>query len=92
MTDTPARPPFMPADTPDHMAPAWASCVSWAIKQPEVMAAFRAETGNTWQPGRTPMERMVDEATGADAAFMEAFVRFVNERIWGPMDGEGDDV
>lgn len=92
MPDAPTRPSLMPADTPDYMAPAWAGCLAWAARDPGVIAAFRAETGNAWQPGRTPMERAVDEATGASDAFMQAFVAWFNRAVWGPMEGEGDDA
>lgn len=84
------RPSLMPADTPDFMAPAWASCMSWAIVQPNVLAAFRAETGNTWTPGKTGLEQAIDSASGADRAFMEAFITWANVNVWGPIDRASD--
>ena len=84
------RPALMPADTPDFMAPAWASCISWAIAEPDVLAAFRAETGNTWQPGKTGLEQAIDRASGADRAFMEAFINWANVHVWGPIAGAPD--
>ena len=80
------RHPLMPADTPDYMAPAWADCMSWAIVEPDFLAAFRAETGNKWEPGKTGFDRLIDEACGADLLFIEAFVKWANERVWGPID------
>lgn len=77
----------MPADTPSYMAPAWASCVQWAASEPEVLAAFRRETGSQWTPGGTAFDRQIDKATGAEAKFAEAFIAWVNLRIWGPIDG-----
>lgn len=65
MTD---RPSLMPADTPDYMAPAWASCMQWAIGEPDILAAYRAETGDRWEPGKTGLDRMIDKACGADRA------------------------
>jgi hypothetical protein len=75
-----------PNDTPDYMLPAWIGCISWAISEPEVVAAFRQETGNQWTPGRSPLERMIDQSTGVDRNFIEAFIRWVNVTIWGPVE------
>ena len=75
MTD--ARPQGMPADTPDYMAPAWVSCMSWAIRHDEIRRAFEAETG-------------IDAATGRGNAYVAAFIEWANANIWGPMDGDDD--
>jgi hypothetical protein len=77
----------MPADTPDEVAPAWLSCLVWAVGEPSVLAAFRLETGNEWSPGRTALDKMIDDAVGADDNFARAFVKWFNENVWGPMDG-----
>lgn len=79
-----------PADTPEYMTPMWIGCIHWAISTPDVVEAFRRETGNRWEPGRTTFERMIDEATGVDRDFLKAFIRWVNVEIWGPMDGGED--
>lgn len=71
---------YMPKD---HTWQAWADCLHWAIGEPEILKAFREETGNNWQPGTTPIEMMIDEAIGADRAFIEAFLSWFNENIWG---------
>jgi hypothetical protein len=76
----------MPVDTPDFMAPAWLGCIQWAIGKPEIVATFRNETGNNWNPGRTGLDRMIDQATGADRAFIEAFIKWANVNVWGPVD------
>ena len=78
------RPPLMPTDTPDYMADAWVGCMSWAITADDSLAAFRAETGNNWTPGKAGIEAMVDKATGAD----RAFIAWANVNVWGNMDGE----
>jgi len=77
-----------PADTPAYMTDAWLSCVHWALSTPEIVAAFRHETGNTWQPGASGLDRMIDAATGADRAFLESFIQWVNVNVWGPLDPE----
>ena len=80
------RPPGMPDDTPTYMAPAWVGCLYWAVSEPDVMTTFRAETGLRWEPGKTGIDELIDQATGADRQFIEAFVAWFNLRIWGPLD------
>ena len=77
---------LMPTDTPAYMRDAWLSCLDWALGHPEAIAAFRQDTGILWSPGTTPLDRLIDEATGADWGFVEAFVRWANVNIWGPID------
>ena len=76
-----------PADTPEYMVPAWLGCIDFAIGQPEIVAAFRRDTGNNWSPGKTGIDRMIDEATGADRRFIREFIRWANVHVWGPIDG-----
>jgi hypothetical protein len=80
---TPKRPKLMPAGTPDYMAGAWASCLSWAIGKDEMRADFEKETGRHWSPPRSGLDRAIDEATGADRAYIEAFITWFNEHVWG---------
>ena len=74
-----------PADTPAYMTPAWLGCIRWALIDPDIVAAFRADTGNTWTPARTPIDAMVDKATGADRDFIEQFIRWTNINVWGSL-------
>lgn len=82
---------LMPADTPEYMAPAWLGCIHFALGEPEIVAAFRAATGNLWKPGRNGLDKAIDEATGADWEFIKAFVIWANANVWGPMDGGGEE-
>lgn len=59
------------------------SFVSWAIRDPDVVGAFREATGNRWTPGIRAEERLIDQATGADRAFAEAFLHWVAENMFG---------
>ena len=77
------RPIQPPDNTPEYMHDAWASCVAWALSDPDIIAAFRADTGIQWQPGKSGIEQMIDKATGADRKFIAAFVEWHNENIWG---------
>lgn len=73
----------MPTDP--LMQPAWLGCLHWAIGEPEIVAAFRAETGHQWRPAGG-LAGMIDAATGADRAFLEAFARWMTVNIWGEED------
>ena len=84
-----SRPSLMPADTPDYMADAWSSAMHWAAGNADIVQAFRRDTGNAWTPGTTPLDAMIDTATGADQVFAEAFIQWANVNIWGPIDGNG---
>jgi hypothetical protein len=70
---------------PDHpvMAMGWMGALHWAIGQTECLETFRADTGIAWTPGRTPIDRMIDDATGADHAFIEAFIPWFHANVWG---------
>jgi len=46
------------------MAAAWVGCLRWALGREDIMTQFRAETGMTWTPGRTPIDQAIDEACG----------------------------
>lgn len=77
-----------PDDTPEYMNPAWLGCIHWALGKEDIMCAFRDETGNEWRPGRTPTDRMIDSACGADEKFLTEFIEWANVNVWGKMDGE----
>ena len=69
--------------TDPRMAAAWASAVSAASVTEPLMRQFRADTGCAWKPGRTGLDRMIDEATGADKDFVIQFVKWFNRVVWG---------
>ncbi len=63
---------------------AWRDFVMFAWQQDEMRRAFTASTGVTLPSGsRTPIEAMVDEATGAQADALAAFMRWVTVEHWG---------
>lgn len=68
----------------DHwMEGAFLGCVSWALGKKELVDAYRAETGDVWEPARTAIDKMVDTATGSDKAFFEGFARWVADNVFG---------
>ena len=78
-----------PASTPEYMTGAWASFILWASKKPSVVARFRIDTGCKYQAPKNPIEAEIDRVTGRDRKFVEDFVRWVNENLWGdPFTGE----
>jgi hypothetical protein len=58
-------------------------CLHWAIGNEKVLAWFKSETGSQYLPPRSAIERMIDEATGADTAFILKFAAWMTENIWG---------
>lgn len=77
---------LMPADTPEYMVGAWVGCLQWAAGVPELVERFHTETGVPRQ-GRTPLERLVDGASGFNRNIAEQFVRWANVNVWGEMGG-----
>ena len=68
----------------DLMAGAWAAFIQWAAGEPEMRAAFTADTGEVFlSPPTSPIEDMIDKATGAREANREAFVEWVTREYWG---------
>lgn len=85
MSDKAPRPVGMPDDTPDYMAGAWIGCMQWAIGEPEIREEFEAETGHRYVAPRTPIDKMIDDATGHGTDYVAAFVEWANKNVWGPM-------
>lgn len=77
---------YMPQGDEEFLRGAWIACLQWAIGEPKVIEAFRAETGHQWTPAKCPIDKMVDDATGATEAFIVAFVEWFNVNIWGDLD------
>ena len=65
------------------MAQAWVDCLRWSIKEPEILAAFQAATGCDFTPSATAIERMIDQATGREREFVEQYVAWFDENVWG---------
>jgi hypothetical protein len=72
-----------PSDTPDYAYGMWASAMMAALKNDDIFEAFKRDTGLTCKPGRSGIERMIDEATGFDRKLAEGFCKWFNENVWG---------
>ena len=71
---------------PDNplQAIAWRDCLMWAINSPEIRAKFTGVTGISFPtPATTPLDAMIDEATGHYREVVDRFVDWFNEWIWG---------
>jgi hypothetical protein len=68
------------------MAPAWASCMRWALGNDDVRAAFESATAHRYVPPKNGLEQMIDEVSGQGTAYVKAFVLWANEHVWGAMD------
>lgn len=75
------------------MAGAYMGLLQFLITQPEAREAFKADTGmdvtRALGFGVSPLDRMVDKATGHDKAVVAAFADWVTETQWG--DGSDPD-
>lgn len=73
------------------MEAAWYSFVDWAGCQQSILDEFHAATGLRYQPPpKTPLDAMIDQATGYDKQriennkkVFEEFVLWVSENVWG---------
>lgn len=68
------------------MAGPWSVAISVALRDASMLAGFKTDTGLSWNPPKSPLDRMIDEATGADMKFLVAFAAWFNENIWGDPD------
>lgn len=64
---------------------AWFGFIRWAIGRPEIRARFQTETGLSLDSldGRSPIEAMVDKATGYRDDVIGHFVEWATREIWG---------
>ena len=73
-----------------YMLDAFLGFVSFSLSEPNALSAFRKETGNTWEPATTGIDKMIDEATGVDFAFIQQFSDWCEKSFGTPEDiGEG---
>ncbi len=71
---------------PDNplMLQAWMDCLHWAIGDEKILDSFSADTGCRYHAPATPLDKMIDDATGHGKDFIEKFIPWFNENIWGP--------
>lgn len=69
-----------------YIDPAFLACLGEAINTPELVRQHDRLYGSTLMSRATPIERMVDKATGKAADDMRAFVGFVHRCIYLTLD------
>lgn len=80
---------YLPEDTPPYMASAWLSVIRWGLSNRQIINEYMMETGDHFPTvRRTPLDTMIDEATGRDYKFLTDFVQWFNATHWGPMNEE----
>jgi hypothetical protein len=70
-------------------APSFVDCFAQAARTPELLAEFDRLTGHHLSEvnRRSPINAMIDEATGRDREALKAFTAFVAEFVWAPLQG-----
>lgn len=84
---------YMPTDP--IMRFMWCGSIQFAIGEKKILDAFRKETGLAYSPPKSPLEKMIDDATGFNQQAEEFFVAFAkwhNANIWGEEDGKPIDA
>ena len=63
----------------------WVSLCEWLIQQPEVRAAFKADTGKNLDSlvNRSSLDALVDKATGYQEEIMAEWCDWVTVNHWG---------
>lgn len=69
-----------------YIDPAFLACLGEAINTPELIQQHDRLYGSTLMSRSSPMERMVDKATGKAESDMRAFVEFVHRCIYLTLD------
>lgn len=65
-----------------YLDPAFLACVYQAFETPELVRQFDRLYGADLSHHRTPIEQMIDQASGKRSSDMGAFTRFVHESIY----------
>jgi len=66
-----------------YLQNAWLGLVNFALGSDDILAHFRADTGNNFQPASTAIDKMIDEATGSEIQFLDDFLGWLNKNRWG---------
>lgn len=66
-----------------YMWKAYIDFLHFALGNDEMVAQFRAETGNMWKPAKNGLGRMIDEATGVEFKFLQQFSDWCEATYYG---------
>lgn len=80
----------------DIMIGAWIGLLVWASEKEDIVEDFKRDTGKDIKSflNRTPIIRMIDEATGYDKDVVIAWADWVTENLWGieGVEYKGDEI
>ena len=66
------------------MAPAFMGCFAFAARNSDILDAFiKDHPEHVVSPPRSPMDKMIDDATGRTQQSIAAFADYVAEKVWG---------
>lgn len=65
------------------VTPMWAASVLYSSRNDEIARRFQEDTGCRYRPASSPLEAMIDDATGMNERLAAQFVRWHNRYIWG---------
>ena len=70
-----------------YIIPFLISVAVYSLQSPPdyILEQYRIDTGDLWKPAKTPIDEMIDHATGREEAFVRAFVIWANVNIWGSL-------
>ena len=83
MTDTEVQAHPFDDIFPPIMVHFWMDRLMDAIKDPDTLAEFREDTNCDWQPPRSPIEHMVDDASGVGFQVAKDFAKWWTAKHWG---------
>lgn len=75
----------------DLMVIAWRDCLFWAVGFKPIMDQFAESTGKRLSLPKSPVEEMVDLATGHKDAELRRFIDWFNVNVWGDCCDDVDD-
>ena len=69
----------------------WLGALRFSLEYAPTVAAYRADTGDKWKPGATPIDQMIDDATDRSWQFMKQCTLWFNANVWGDCEDENTD-
>lgn len=68
------------------MLPAYLGCLHWALGEDEVLARYRADTGDNFEPATNPIDKAIDRAMGRELQFLQDFSDWLERNYFGTPD------
>ncbi len=65
------------------MGSAFLGLIDYLIRQPGAIEEFERETGMRFKLPSSPIEQMIDSATGAQTEYIRSFICWAQKNYWG---------